>query len=66
MVEAKCTEGSEQYINSIYSTTLEIDEERDCDRFIMGIPYCGVELDCELYLLYIQYSRTTYSQCGSY
>ena len=29
------------------SAPLDSDDSGDCDRFIFGIPYCGVELDCE-------------------
>ena len=32
---------------AICSGPLDPDDGRDCDRFILGIPYCGVELDCE-------------------
>ena len=33
------------------SAPLDSDESGDCNRFIVGIPYCGVELDCESTLL---------------
>lgn len=34
-----------------YISILDTTEYRECDRFVLGIPYCGVELDCESYLV---------------
>ena len=28
-------------------STIDFDHDGNCDRFILGIPYCGVEIECK-------------------
>ena len=32
---------------SYFRSTLDFENGRNCDRFTLGIPYCGAQIECE-------------------